>query len=114
MERMVQPRIAEEKMRELKALHTREETQALLDKFKAPINPFKAAEDPKKISDLFFDKGTKRFFDEFEATREEKKIPATMMEMPFEQVKRIKQYIQEETARNDNSSRSADERIILL
>ena len=54
--------------------------------FKSIPNPFAPAKDPNKISDLFVNEDTKRFFDKFEATREEKQIPMSMMEMPWEQV----------------------------
>jgi hypothetical protein len=36
------------------------------------------------MSDLFVNKGTKAFFDEFERTRKDKNLPMSNMEMPLE------------------------------
>lgn len=53
-------------------------------KYKAPPNPFASAQDPKKMSDLFIDKRTKKFFDHFEEYREINKVPMSNMDMPWE------------------------------
>lgn len=53
------------------------------------------------MSDLFVNKATKKFFDDFEEMREkDNSIPKYFIDMPWEQVERINRFIQEETKRN--------------
>lgn len=51
------------------------------------------------MSDLFIDKQTKRYFNDYEQKRDEMNLPKTMMDMTIEQIQRIHKFIKEEKAK---------------
>lgn len=68
-------------------------------KLKPIPNPFISMKDPKKISDLFISKESKRHFDDFENQYFELRIPENMESFPAEKYLRIKRLIEEENKR---------------
>jgi len=68
-------------------------------KIKPIPNPFLSAKDPKKMSDLFSNKETKDFFDEFEKQVFDLRIPDSMSGYPLEKFKRINRIVAEENKR---------------
>jgi len=62
-------------------------------------NPFLSAKDPKKISDLFSNKQTKEFFDDFWKHLFDYRVPESMSGYPIEKFIRIKKIVADENTR---------------
>ena len=95
--------ISKTKLEAIRLEHRQEEDQALAHRIKLRPSPFNQISSPKRLADVFISPSAKAQAQYMEDTRLERGLPLTMADMPFEQVKRIWNFVDDHNKKSQAS-----------